>query len=475
MDKTELIPYNIEIENRHYTSNKVLQQLRQSDNTRREHYSNKERQRKLHSVTPQQNEDDTLFQFVGDGLGKKAKRSMRLYYNNCNGLSPNRLIKEKMVQKRLKQEKRYLGRTTGDSKIEKMLATLKDWETDVICLSETNVSWDKPVMRQIFNLVKAPFAKESCWVTSASKTKSASLVKPGGTAMLIDTGCTGNIVERGQDWTDMGRWTYISLKGKNDTILTLVTGYRCNKITTTIGDTTAWAQQYSMTRQRGVANPRPHVDFLQDLEKWLLPKILNGEEVLISLDANEQWGPKTKIRTFASKMGLKNIAAETHENLPPSRPQSKRTIDFILGTRGVLDSVLCLSMVPYDLENLGDHRGIIMDLDLEMLLGRNTQHKQQFSQRKLRTSDVKVCELYMDKLEEKFTYHNIYERTKRLAAELDSKGKATKYLLKQYNSLHTDIYRSCKHAEKIVEKHASGSTTGRQNWIMQLMSGDTGR
>ena len=84
MDKTELIPYNIEIENRHYTSNKVLQQLRQSDNTRREHYSNKERQRKLYSGTPQQNEDDTLFQFVGDGLGKKAKRSMRLYYNNCN-------------------------------------------------------------------------------------------------------------------------------------------------------------------------------------------------------------------------------------------------------------------------------------------------------------------------------------------------------------------------------------------------------
>ena len=155
-------------------------------------------------------------------------------------------------------------------------------------------------------------------------------------------------------------------------------------------------------------------------------------------------------------MGLKNIAAETHENLPPSRPQSKKTIDFILGTSGVLDSVLCLSMVPYDLENLGDHRGIIMDLDLEMLLGRNTQHKQQFSQRKLRTSDVKACESYMDKLEEKFTYHNIYERTKRLVAELDIKGRATKYLLKQYNSLHTDIHRSCKHAEKNCRKACLG-------------------
>ena len=447
-----LTPKIIRIENQIYNIENVVETMKKKQDRLRNIQNDELPITECTTTTPQTPEGDELYKFVGDGDNKKQRNTLRLYYNNCNGLAATKLVKAKMAQGTLKKDRKFLGRTVGNTKVERMLATLKKWNTDIICLSETNVAWDKPVAKQIYNLVKAPFAKEACWVTSASTAEIPSLVKPGGTAMLVDVTYTGSIIDRGQDWTTMGRWSYITLKGRNDRVINIITGYRCNNISTPSGATTAWAQQYSIARQRGIQQPRPHADFLIDLEKWLSPKITNGEEVLLALDANEEWSHAAKIKTFASKLGLLNIAKTTHDDLPPSRPQSNKTIDFILGTETILDSVKYLSMTPYDLENLGDHRGILIDLDSKTLFGCDTNQKVIMPQRKLKTNDVTACEKYLEKLEDKFVYHNVFKRTSTLARAMREKGNTTSYMIKQYEALHTDIYRSCRYAEAKCKK-----------------------
>ena len=437
----------IRIENQIYNIDNVVGTMRKKQDRLRQLQNNEVPQTESIRTAPLTLEGDELYKFVGDGDNPKQKNTLRLYYNNCNGLAATKLVKAKMAQGKVKKDRKFLGRTIGDTKVERMLATLKKWNTDIICLSETNVAWDKPATKQIYNLVKAPFAKEACWVTSASNAEIPSLVKPGGTAMLVDVTYTGSIIDRGQDWANMGRWSYITLKGRNDRVITIITGYRCNNISAPTGDTTAWAQQYAIARQRGLQHPRPHMDFLNDLEKWLLPKMINGEEVLIALDANEEWSQAAKIKTFASKLGLINIAKKIHDDLPPSRPQSNKTIDFILGTEILLDSVKYLSMTPYDLENLGDHRGIIIDLDSKTLFGCDTNQKVKMPQRKLKTNDITACEKYLEMLEDKFAYHNVFERTRKLALDMHDHGNMNRYMIRQYEALHTDIYRSCRYAE----------------------------
>ena len=445
-------PEVITIENQKYN----IKYIRRTMMSKSDRIRNKQNQanRKSTQLTLQTHSDEPedLYKFVGDGEQKKQANTLRLYYNNCNGLEATKLAKSKIAQKRLKEEKQFLGRTVGNSKIERMLATLKQWKSDIICLSETNVAWDKPIARQIYNLVKVPFAKEACWITSASNMNNVSLIKPGGTAMLVDVSFTGSIIEKGQDWTSMGRWSYVKLRGRNDRVINIITGYRCNKVTTSTGDMTAWTQQYAISRERGMATPNPHMNFLQDLEKWITPKIIDGEDILLTLDANEEWRPGTSIKLFASKLGLYNIAEHTHDNLPPSRPKSMKTIDFILGTERVLDSVKNLSMVPYDLENLGDHRGVMIDFDTKTLFGHETNHSVNMQQRKLVTSDANACEQYLDKLERKFVYHKIFERTEKLVQDMREKGTATNFLIQQYEAIYTDIYRACRFAESKCKK-----------------------
>ena len=198
---------------------------------------------------------------------EKKGKYVRIFFNNCNGLQVNKLITSKMIQKKTKKDKKFLGRTTSDSKAEKMIDQMCNWKIDLVCLSETNVAWENDTARRVFNLIKYPYDKRSCWITSSSITPTPSLVKPGGTAMLVDSKYTGKIVDRGADWTRMGRWTYVTLNGRNGTRVTIVTGYRCGSVKIDqVGSSTAIAQQYGISRQRGNKNPNPYIDFLTDIK-----------------------------------------------------------------------------------------------------------------------------------------------------------------------------------------------------------------
>ena len=83
---------------------------------------------------------------------------------------------------------------------------------------------------KIFNYVKALFTKDACWIVSASNTNSASLVKPGGTAMLADKICSCKIVDIGVDRAKMGRWSYVARRVKQDQLITIITTYRYNHV-----------------------------------------------------------------------------------------------------------------------------------------------------------------------------------------------------------------------------------------------------
>ena len=274
-------------------------------------------------------------------------------------------------------------------------------------------------------------------------------MKPGGTAMLVDSKYTGKIVDRGADWTRMGRWTYVTLNGRNGTRVTTVTGYRCGSVKIDqVGSSTSIAQQYGISWQRGNKNPNPYIDFLTDLKKWLKPKITDGEEILLLLDANEEWVTNAKIVHFAEELGLNNAEKAFHNELEPTRPKSNKTIDFMLGTDGVIENIKAFGRTPYNLETLGDHRGTFIDIDICNMLGYTKFDKSNNKQRKLKCNDTGAKGKYIKIVKGHFENHKIYERLEELVTDLKNNNKPSEWNIKQYNAIHTDIYRLCRNAEK---------------------------
>jgi len=118
---------------------------------------------------------------------------------------------------------------------------------------------------------------------SSSETISISSIEPGDTAIVCTDGSWGSkIIKRGQDPTGLGRWSYITIKGKDNIKLTIICGYRCCKgqKIENVGTTTAYFQQYGFLRQKGVKNSNPQGQFLKDFQSLVQKRMEESREII---------------------------------------------------------------------------------------------------------------------------------------------------------------------------------------------------
>ena len=396
--------------------------------------------------------------YAGDKLNENDGTTLRILYNNCNSLEINNLIHEKMKFKFEKKKRKFIGQMRQNSKTEIILDNAKKIQANIICLAETCVAWELPATRNIFKSISRQFDPTMCWTTSSSKVPTGSYYKPGGTATITEGGWSGRISERGADPSGMGRWSYITILGKNNQKLTIVTGYRNSKRDlNNVGSTTAVAQQAMLLEKQGRKRIGTEAAFLKDLEKWIQKKIVEeGQQILIAMDANEVWLGNSSIKEFAERNGLNNLASATRHKLPSSKPSTNRTIDFLLGTDEVLNNTKAYGMIPYNL-SLGDHRGQYIDLDIKGLLGLNKIDRNNQANRRLKTNDIKSTKKYLKQLKKSIKKHNIAERMKKLLMKIDQKCPKQE-IQQMYNKIDSDMFRLCKNAENKCKKLSNKNT-----------------
>ena len=144
------------------------------------------------------------------------------------------------------------------------------------------------------------------------------------------------------------------------------------------------------------------------------PKIGAGEEILLAMDANEEWTNSSAVKKLAQNNGLYNLANSMYDELPPTKPSSGNTIDFLFGTKHVLVGVAAMGMVPYNLNVLGDHRGMFVDLNFTDLLGNSQADKQSCQKLKLKSKDKRKCTTYIKCLKDRFEPHRVFKRRNNL-------------------------------------------------------------
>ena len=86
----------------------------------------------------------------GRSLGSNSSEGgiLKVYYNNCNGLQPGELLKEKIKQKIGKKRKGYLSESIQYTKVRGISGAMKMMDVNVMCLSETTTAWENTGVRQ---------------------------------------------------------------------------------------------------------------------------------------------------------------------------------------------------------------------------------------------------------------------------------------------------------------------------------------
>ena len=417
---------------------------------------------RLHHRTPDEEEEYlreslALFDF-SDPLPLKGKGILRVFYNNVNGMEVNNMIGEYIRQKQDKKKHSYITDIATQTKLDEIIRQMKNWEVDIVALAETCVAWEERIPRQVIKQISKVYDANACWVASSSSISVGNFLKPGGTGMLVMGNNTGRLIDRGADPGKMGRWSYTLLKGncENKSLLIIV-GYRTGNRTSPGGITTARSQQQTLLMKTG-RKEKPHEAFITDLQQWLRTYTNDTMEILICLDANEQWGDEAQITSLATEFNLTNINKEMH--LPASHPNmadlSRSTnIDFCLGSQLLVENITHATATPYDLRTLGDHRGVILDVNITALLGGETI-KDDIKTRNLVMSNPKAVDKYLKFVDEKFQQQNIYERSRTLLKRVHQGHTDMENIMKKYEALDSEVHGICTKGEQRCKARWAG-------------------
>ena len=98
---------------------------------------------------------------------------------------------------------------------------------------------------------------------------------------------SSTVLQKGQDPSGMGRWTFIKILGKNNPRTTIFTMYRpCKGQIETVGDTTTIKQQW-LVMQQTKRKDHPRKGGVTDIIIAINKKRNEGHHIVLAMDRNE--------------------------------------------------------------------------------------------------------------------------------------------------------------------------------------------
>ena len=358
----------------------------------------------------------------GDKMEQKQDGTVRIFYQNTNGIKYDRLG----------GEVGWYGHYMVENEI------------DILGIAEHNVDNRSAAViltiRQALERVEKSFAV----TMGGTKTKMDTPYKPGGTMIVARGNIRGRIMERGSD--SLGRWTYLRIRGKQGRSLWVLTVYQVCKSSPTAG-MTASAQQLSLLRQNGdTATPREA--FKRDLMNFINDTINPDDETVIMGDFNEEIGADSEgIVRFMEEGGLADLMTATHQkDLPATFERGKACIDYVLATPKILQAIVNAGYTPQSGGLYSDHRGLFMDIDINNILGGALPQIPTPTRRTFEASSPALVTKYLEAATEALATRNVTERARRLM-EKDTPDH------KQAEAIDNDITRMLLSAASKIRRY----------------------
>jgi exonuclease III len=247
-----------------------------------------------------------------------------------------------------------------------IILTMKENNIDIFGFAEINKSMDNFALNWWKSTIRKQFYL-SRMIHSESTTKTDSEYKPGGTLTTITGKWQARVSEMGRDNKGLGRWSYIKISSKKSNLI-IITAYRPCK---SYGPLTAWMQQWSLLREKGIKHPDPIKIFYEDLSTEISKWTQEGAEVILMLDANEPLGERPGgLGNLVGRHSLVDLSQKViqDEEKVSTYARGSKKIDFIFGTQRVAKHCTDSGIVPYGFGYPSDHRALFIRINIGNIL-----------------------------------------------------------------------------------------------------------
>jgi hypothetical protein len=387
------------------------------------------------------------------------------------------------------QNPRSLKLFTSLIEVQYSFALCQDLSVSALCMPETNINWGH---KQAHSNLRAQMRKtwpHSAHSVSYTEEELTGPHQPGGTATILTDKLTSRVMDKGTNPFGLGRWNFLTLRGKNENRITIVMAYRiCEQSMASCGKTTSTAQQYRLlskkmrTNQVHLDNPTPRRQMILDLQAWLSVKISEGHKIILAIDANEDITGKlgkpctlnytldtpitdkdhdSSLATLMATCGLCNpLTAQHKDTTPPHtyvRGSSRK--DYVLVSQSILPAVVRTGILPFDRIFISNHRACFADLDARILFHEDTFTIQQVKNRSLRLHDPQIVDKYLEALLKQIKYHKLNDKIATLyrVAEAGEWADQHVQLYEHIDSLMTE-------SMIFAESHSSKSYSKKYSW-----------
>ena len=289
--------------------------------------------------------EESLYEAFGDDISQPTPPHwIRLGFQNINGID------------------------RGTRPATEVIHAMKTLHIDIYGCAETNCNWTSDFKAAVTAAMAYEFGSSNVTAASSMSTKQGYL--PGGVVTASVGGITKRITDQGSD--KLGRFSWITLKGQNATGLSIITAYRVSqKKSEKSGQQTSHYQQKAAMYKEGELTPDPRNRILQDLTTLITSKRIEGNEIILSIDANESWEmPKSMLHNFM----ITNNLADIHYHKIPVLPittwdGSTQRIDYMMATPGAMASTKQAGICSLHEGIISDHILLYADIDINEIIG----------------------------------------------------------------------------------------------------------
>ena len=402
------------------------------DTTTTNNQNRNNRTRPVRRNWPTREEQETPF---GDTLTSKAPGVARLV---CSTLGPK-------------------GATPSDRQRTQLTKDfIRHTEADISAWYETGSQWDNIPRHQhpmeIYRTNTALRCQTSHNKHDGGKREGRQF-QHGGTMILAHDAITTRMIQKGQDQTGLGRWSWMLMQGKNGIRTRFISAY-C-PVKNNSGDLNAvYAQHGRWLRHAKKNKDCPRKVFLEDLCQFLSACRQNHERVAIFMDANDDVR-QSKLAEALAELDLREAITSHHPDLKPPATyiRGSRTIDGIF-LSPELQTVQAGFMA---FGPMGDHRPAYVDIAWDVLLGDNILRIERPPARRLTTEDPRVVRKYNRLLEKYLVDHDLLRQIIELDEETHHLPQLTPPQVHKLERLDHEITIAMRYAEKRCRKLKMGA------------------
>ena len=353
------------------------------------------------------------------------------------------------------------GSGEGKAKIDTLKSLIMKSDADFLGFTEFGRNEDNiPFQNRPSTLVRG-WSRNSCIQTDWLKSDSKNIYEPGGVMLIAQEKAAAHIIDKGGDSGEMGRWSWMTVKGKRNKKTTLITTYRAKNIQQTALRQLGTIRKHHCTKQ-------PEESWEEDIVKLITDKKEEGS-VIVMGDFNDNLNEKEgKMNKMFDNLAMNEILNARYGDGPPTYFMGSTKIDGIYATTDI--AVRQGGYVSED-ELPGDHKCLWIDVSEEQMVGISRDDRPPPIYRKATSKVPSVKEAFNEALNRQIQKHKLHEKVENLIECARSNKKLNAAEEKNYESIEERLRRAVRYADNKCRKARTGHVpfSKKQKQLMGAM------